>query len=70
MDLTKFDLLETRVLAILEKLKEREKEAAALNEQLGKLKETLGLAEGQVKALNDERLAILKKLDELLVRLE
>jgi hypothetical protein len=63
MDLAKFDLLEAKIQGVLERLKESEKRNAALEAEIKE-------ARIQLEAASDERAAVLKKIDELITRLD
>ncbi|MDR1314392.1 MAG: hypothetical protein LBQ12_12035 [Deltaproteobacteria bacterium] len=63
MDLAKFDLLENKILGLVERLQEAEKKS-------GKLENELKEAQSQLEAASEERAAILKKIDELITRLD
>ncbi|MDR1081533.1 MAG: hypothetical protein LBQ79_11395 [Deltaproteobacteria bacterium] len=63
MDLAKFDLLENKILGLVDRLREAEKKAGSLETELKE-------AQGQLEAASEERAAILKKIDELITRLD
>ncbi|MDR1040292.1 MAG: hypothetical protein LBR80_09045 [Deltaproteobacteria bacterium] len=63
MDLSKFDLLEAKIQGLVDRLREAEKKAGALEAELKE-------AQAQLEAANEERAAVLKKIDELITRLD
>jgi chromosome segregation ATPase len=63
MDLTKFDLLESKIQGLVDRLKEAEKKTGALEAELEDVK-------GRLEASAEERAAVLKKIDELIARLD
>ncbi|MDR1037258.1 MAG: hypothetical protein LBT40_12045 [Deltaproteobacteria bacterium] len=63
MDLAKFDLLETKIQGLVDRLRDAEKKSETLETELKE-------AQGQLEAASEERAAILKKIDELITRLD
>ncbi|MDR2340644.1 MAG: hypothetical protein LBF40_11045 [Deltaproteobacteria bacterium] len=63
MDLSKLELLESKVSSILTRLSEAEGKASSLGAELNEARE-------RIRSLDEERTLILKKIDELLGRLD
>ncbi|MDR3153527.1 MAG: hypothetical protein LBW85_04460 [Deltaproteobacteria bacterium] len=63
MDLSKFDLLETKIQELVKRLKAAEGKTSSLEAELQE-------AKLQLASANEERAAILKKIDELITRLD
>ncbi|MDR2352584.1 MAG: hypothetical protein LBF22_05375 [Deltaproteobacteria bacterium] len=63
MDLSKLDLLESRVTTLITRLTESEKKNSFLEDEIKAL-------QAQIDSLSTERVTILQKIDELLSRLD
>ncbi|MDR2441889.1 MAG: cell division protein ZapB [Deltaproteobacteria bacterium] len=70
MDLTKLELLETKIAALLEKKAQAEKLARDLKATLDKTRDELTNATEQIKTLSSEREVVLERLDALLGKLD
>jgi chromosome segregation ATPase len=70
MDLTKFELLEKRIEALIEKKTKTEQDNENLKISLSKVEDQLKSMAIQIKTLEEDRQTFLKKLDSLLALLE
>jgi septal ring factor EnvC (AmiA/AmiB activator) len=70
MDLSKFEILEGKIAAILEKKLAAEKRTADLEASLKKADEELATAQAAVKSLEAEKAAVVERLDAILERLD
>ncbi|MDR2141007.1 MAG: cell division protein ZapB [Deltaproteobacteria bacterium] len=69
MDFSKFDLLETRLSSLLERLKALESDNAALKGQLGEARQELETAQRRVTDLTKARETVVTRIDALLERM-
>ncbi|MDR1657582.1 MAG: cell division protein ZapB [Deltaproteobacteria bacterium] len=70
MDLTKLELLESKVTALLDKKEKAEKRVKELEATLVQTQNSLRQATDQLKTLGDERQVILERVDALLNKIE
>jgi chromosome segregation ATPase len=70
MDLSKFEILEGKISAILEKRLAAEKRAADLDASLKKAEDALATANETIKGLEADKEAIVERLDAILERLD